>query len=355
MRKGFSALLLALGLVSVTACSTDLEVYAPAKEIRSVYCILNPNDTVQYVRVAKAFQVEGDAISYAAQNDLSVSGLQVKLTGDGKIWTATQVDDFPRNDGGFPATHTVYKFTTDGSGPGRDTLAHDQEYSLDVGAPDADDYVTGTTQLPARPRIRGVFSLVAGAGTTQCLPRLSLDRKFNFFWRKAGGNASYEVRVGLEYQANGEEKFIQYGPDDLITENNRCNEGAGSICVQFAEKELLRRFVQGMPEDPFITYTYDTGDSCVLSNNDLHLLPTSLWFEVTAVDEYLGNYMIVNDPKVSDVSGTKPEYTNLRGNIDVVGIFGSYNADRKYAILNVCSEALLGLNGSLQVGSCSWD
>lgn len=354
MKNRIFALLLVLGLVSVTACSTDFEVNAPAKEIRSVYCVLNPADTVQYVRVAKAFQVEGDALVYAAQNDLSVSGLQVKLTGAGKIWTATQVDDVPRDPGTFVPTHTIYKFTTDGSGLGKDTLAYDQEYKLEVGAPDAPDYVTGTTVVPDNPRIRGEFGLVAGAGTTQCLPRLALERKFNFFWKKVGGNVKYEIRVGLNFTANGEPRSAMYGPTDLIEENERCNEGSGSICYQFADKELLRTFVQKMPVDPFITYAYDTEDSCVLNNTLLDLLPQSLWFEVTAVDEYLGNYMVVNDPKFVDVNGSKPEYTNLTGNIDAVGVFGSYNISRRYAILNVCSQALLGLNGSRPLGGCSW-
>lgn len=339
----------------VAGCSTDFEVYAPEKEIRSVYCVLNPNDSVQYVRVAKAFQYNGDALQYAAANDLSVSGLTVRLKSGNKTWTAVQVDATPRDSGIFIPYHTVYQFTTDGSGAGRDTLIEGNTYKLEIGAEEEPGYITGETTIPAIPRLKGELSVVAGAGNSRCLPKLALERKFNLVFTKGAEGVNYEVRVGFNFERNGVPMSSSWGPTEIFDENRRCNDGSGNICFQFGEKELLRSFLRNMPPELNVSYTYNTQDSCVPQPNLQHQLPKSLWFETTAVDKMLSNYMTVNNPKFTDLTGTKPEYTNLTGNIDVVGVIGSISIDRKYAILGFCGEALLGLNGRPRPAGCAWE
>jgi hypothetical protein len=354
--KIWSAAAWFMSLLLLGSCTTDFEVYAPEKEIRSVYCVLNPNDSVQYVRVAKAFQFRGDALQYAAANDLSVTGRVVKLSNGNKTWFATQ-ETMPKDSGDFYPFHAVYKFVTDGSGVGKDTLREGQTYRLEIGAPEDDDYVTGETVVPSVPRIKGELNIISAAGSSKCLPTLALERKFNMFWQKAPeAGVFYEVRVRMEFERNGvPQPTIVWGPTELFNVNRRCNEGSGNICYQFAERELLRSFFRKMPVENGVSYTYNTANACVPNSTLLNLMPKSLCFEATAVDEKLSNYMQVNNPKFLDLTGTKPEYTNLGGKIDVVGIFGSYSTDRKYAVLNDCSEALLGLNGQVLPPACNWE
>jgi hypothetical protein len=352
MLKKFHFALLACVLTSIWGCSTDFEVYAPEKEIRSVYCVLNPRADVQLVRVAKAYQVKGDAIAYAGANDFSMKNLVVKLKAGNKTWTAVEVPNFPKDSGIFMPSHTVYQFTTDGT-PGKDTLAFDTEYTLEIGTPDADDYITAKTWIPQLPRIRGDLNIIFGAGNQKCLPRLFLDREYSFIWKTLSEQINYEVRVGLNFEANGVRDSIIWGPSSMF--NSTSPKCTSQECTyKFGEKELLRDFARSMPELPNVNYTYNTQDSCA-PENMLHLLPKSLWFEVTAIDQFLSNYLIVNDPAVTDLNTTKPEYTNLSGNIEAVGIFGSYVTDRRYAIMQACSEYLLGLNNRLQPVGCTWD
>lgn len=350
----FGLALLLLSVAIFPSCTTEFEVYAPEKEIRSVFAILNQKDSVQYVRVAKAFQVKGDAIVYAQENDLSLKDMNVRLTqvsNPNKTWEAVEVPDFPKDpDGEFKPSHTVYKFVTTGT----DSLLPGERYRLEVGTPDVAGYVTGETTIPGRPRIKGDLQIVSGAGQSRCLPKVALDKKYNFYWQKLDAGVNYEVRVFLKFQTNGVEGLHTWGPTDLFDSNRRCNEGSGSVCYQFGEHELLRSFLRSMPEDLLTRYTYDTQDSCVSNPGLVGLFPKSLWFEVTAVDEYLSNYMIVNNPKVTDLSGTRPEYTNLTGNIDVVGVLGSINTDKRYAIMRECSEALIRLNGKIVPPGCFW-
>lgn len=336
-------------------CRTDFDVNAPAKEIRAVYSILNPLDTVQYVRVSTAYQVEGDALQYAAERDLSLSGLNIRLTGDDKTWIAEEVNGIPKDSGIFIPNEFIYKFVTDGSDIDHDTLKPDTRYKLEIGTADRPDYITGETVTPSPPRIKGDLSLVASGGQTVCLPRLFLDRKFNFYWQRAENpNTNFEVRIYFTFERNGVSQDLRWGPTNLFNENKRCTEGSANVCYQFAEKELLRYFLTSMPVDG-AEYTYNTKDSCVVNSTLIDDLPRSLAFEVTAVDEFLSNYMTVNDPRFTDLTGAKPEYTNLSGNIDVVGVLGSINISRRYAILRECGEALLGLNERPLPPGCEWE
>lgn len=53
----------------LSACSTDFETAAPWKEVMVVYGFINPFDTVQYVRISKAFLGEGNALVMAQEPD----------------------------------------------------------------------------------------------------------------------------------------------------------------------------------------------------------------------------------------------------------------------------------------------
>lgn len=59
-----------LGIMAVTAgCSTDLDINAPYKDITVVHGLLNMRDSIQYIKINKAFLGEGDAYLYAQIQD----------------------------------------------------------------------------------------------------------------------------------------------------------------------------------------------------------------------------------------------------------------------------------------------
>jgi len=60
---------LALASLLFTRCSTDVDLIAPYKETTVVYGLLSPSDSVQFVRVAKAYLGEGNALTMAKVND----------------------------------------------------------------------------------------------------------------------------------------------------------------------------------------------------------------------------------------------------------------------------------------------
>lgn len=58
----YSSLVLITGLV-FTACKNDLDVLAPGEESVSVYGIINPNESVQNIRINKVYLTDGDALT----------------------------------------------------------------------------------------------------------------------------------------------------------------------------------------------------------------------------------------------------------------------------------------------------
>ncbi len=324
------------------ACSTDFEVYDEPKDIYAAYCVLNPSDSVQYVRINKAFQVKGDAILFAGANDLSVKGLPVKLSGNGNTWVAEQVDSFPLEPGIFFPYPTVYRFKTGGIS-GQPVLTKGQTYTLEVGAEDSSLFLTAQTTIPnnvtlyEKTRTCG-FQLVE-------LIKAELNKKFRVSFSKGTGAYGYELRVDFHYKENTLDKTAIWGPTQIFSDNQRCVNGTNDICFQFEEYELIGYWQNLLPQIGGTTYSYIESPSCV-TNALIGTLPKSIRIEVTAVDNEFGKYMLVNNPRVSDPTGNKPEYTNFTGNVQGLGIFGSRIQDEKWVLMNDCSEFLIGLSNT---------
>lgn len=347
MKKYITVFSLLLFLVMVNSCTTDFEVYAPAREVRVIYGVLNPDAGVQFIRIAKAYQVEGDALVYAAENDVSLKGLNVTLKGDGKTWTAAEVDTLPKEPGTFNTAQTVYGFVTDGSGTGKSKLVAGKTYQLEVGTPEDSTYLTAHTTIPAIPILTGKLAISFGSGTYKCLPRVALDAAFPVSIKLSNHASSYEVRIIFNYERNGQPLQQVWGPTKPFSANKGCNDGSGNLCYMIGDNAVLTQFASQMPDDGASTYTYYRKDSCVLNPSLSYLYPRSLLFEATAIDTYLTNYIYVNDPGSSvDLNTSRPEYTNVTGNIQAAGVFGSFSLDTAQTIFNACSEYLLGLNGT---------
>lgn len=350
MKLLLGILLLGFAVVLPWGCTPEFEVYAPEKSIRAIYSVLNPNDSVQFVRISRVFQVRDDAERFAAENDLSIRGLNVRLTdlGNGQMLQAVEVDTIRKDSNGiFHTYQTVYKFRTDGSSNQYPKLLADHQYRLEVGIPESEEYNSAVTTIPTAPGFRSGLGILVGAGNTRCLPKLNLLEKLPISWEKSTGYA-YELSILFRYTRNGVADSALWGPSNLIESNVRCNDGSNRICYEFQDEQLLVFLKSHLVPDG-TQYAYDRHDSCLVNpTNDPainDMLPKSIEFKVVTVDEFLYKYMLANDPRYTDLTGAKPEYTNFTGNMEAVGVLGSINQDKRWAILNTCSEYHLGLNG----------
>ncbi|MBS1936615.1 MAG: DUF4249 family protein [Bacteroidetes bacterium] len=62
---------MAVAVIALSACNSDLDIAAPYKENTIVYAMLNKDSTTQYLRINKAFLGPGNAFTYAQVPDSS--------------------------------------------------------------------------------------------------------------------------------------------------------------------------------------------------------------------------------------------------------------------------------------------
>ncbi|MEO0900101.1 MAG: hypothetical protein AAFY71_27040 [Bacteroidota bacterium] len=332
------------------SCSTEVDLNAPQKDIWVVYGVLDQSDSVQYIRISRGFLIEGDALEFARNNNLSEKGLQVKLTGNNVEYIAEQVDSIPTlpQDGLFYPFTSLYKIET----AGNLALETAETYTLNVTkGDDPDFFLEATTIIPEQVSFRNpARNHRPGPGGSRCLIQASLELDYGLKFsvgseRPASG---FEARVFLSYQENGNEKEIVYGPSGSFSGNVGCTDGTGTQnrCYEFTAGEVLRGFLADMEQNPSFVYTYDIDDNSGCQN-DVADLPDNLRFEVTGQDLELFTYQRVNSPTFTDFNTVRPEYTNIVGQDSVItlGIFGSISKQSAIARLSPCSEFLLNLNG----------
>lgn len=132
---GMSKKILYILLVSpfiYTSCNNDLEVIGEWKETAIVYGLLNPGDSVNYVRVEKAFLGEGNALLMAQHSDSIYYGSNVSVVlerrKNGQVLSTLVMErdsTIPKEPGTFANDgHVVYKTSQ--------KIFSDSDYSLIV-------------------------------------------------------------------------------------------------------------------------------------------------------------------------------------------------------------------------------
>ncbi len=341
-----------ISILILAGCTTDFDLTAPEKDIWVVYGILNPGDSVQYVRVYKGFLPESDAFEYARDSSMSLPGMLVTLTDGIRTWEAEQVDSVLKQpeDGTFYPYQTLYRFNTSGN----DELELDTEYELEVTQPGNDTFsLRASTLTPDAARIFSPTT-TPGQGRDRCLQQVNLESDFTLTFNNEQATA-YEIRVYLDYFADEVQQEAVFGPTTLFVDDVRCNQ-VSNFCYRFGTQEILRSFSRQLSdhEGAELTYGVDDDTRCA---SDVADLPRVLRFEVTSMDAQLYNYRQVNSAQVSNINTVRPEYTNVEGpeGSITLGILGSYSTAFSYGRLSECSEYLLNLNGTESPnGACSF-
>ncbi|MEL6135390.1 MAG: hypothetical protein AAFR59_18685, partial [Bacteroidota bacterium] len=307
----FSRIVILLALLSFFGCSTEVILNAPPKDIWVVYGVLKQEADVQYIRISRGFLIEGDALEFAKNNDLTGTGLQVKLEGGQRTYTATYVDSVVKDpaDGIFYGFTGLYQIETEGAA----ALETAVRYNLTVTQGDDPDFeLTASTRIPQvvdfdRPRY------TPGAGGTRCLEPLTIQADARILF-DAGAipGAAFEVRAYLDYTENGEAKQAVYGPTDMFSENRGCaNQGGNNpFCYEIPNGAALIDLLSDVEPEFQNVYEYDLSNDCVARNRE-DLLSDAFRVEVTAMDLELKNYRLVNDPKFLDLNTVRLEYTNI--------------------------------------------
>ncbi len=344
----FYLIILSIGF-TFSSCSTELDINAEAEDIWVVWSILNPSDSVQYVRISKGFLPEEDAFVYAKENDLSAKGLTLSLTDGINTYIGVETDSILKNpaDGTFFPYLSLYRFDTKGTL----ALKPNQAYTLNVSKPDDGDFfLRARTHIPDKVTFNNP-RIVRGPNG-HCLLPLALDIGYEMKFQRAEAAAAYELRAFLNYTDKGQPRQATFGPSALFEKNVRCLGGGGLNCYQFRPKELIEIFRAQM--DPqanrFFEYTASENLRCAVTISEL---PDAFRFEVTTVDSVLYNYAQANSPKFTDFNTLRIEYTNIESSARALGILGAIAVSDISASFDPCTEYLLGLNSEQPRPSCT--
>lgn len=330
--------------LSTISCTTELDLYAPEEDIWVVYGILNQEDSVQYIRVSKAFQVEGDALEYSSSNSPAVAGLNLVLDGPDGSLVAQEVDTVLRDSGLFPGNQTIYRFETGSAF----RLKPRARYYLRITADSLPGFfLEAHTRIPAAPAIMRPSAGVL-TDSIACLTRWTIEDSLRIVFSKRSqgmpppGAYAYQYSAELYYRENGTAQTVRFGPGKPFLASRGCGTGSGNIvCIDIPEGQILDVFSRVFSASGN-QFGYDGLEACALAPE---LLPAPVQVTITAIDSMLGRYLVANDPRYTNFNTVRREFSNLSGSDRVVGIFGSIANGRRIVTLSNCAERRLGLDG----------
>ena len=347
--------LLALtAIFGVFSCSTDVDLTAEPKDIWVVYGVLNPNDSLQYVRVSKAFLVDGNALEVAKDSDLSAKNIKVELWNSrGKLSHTATALVIQKDSGTFYRGETVYRFRTPNTNP----LREENTYTLRITRADQPNFlITAHATIPSTPTITSPGSTSCGnvgANPPQAFwEQVPIESQVNLTFRKKVGYG-YELRAGLAYrQLDGTPQLATWYSNKVSLSQN-CLGSPSAVCYDISGNFILSSFLSQMQASGGTAWKYNDSTSCAPEPS----LSRAFWFEATAIDTAYSKYLVVNAPQFTDLNDVRPEFTNITINAPksaAYGIFGAINTYRRYCALTPCGKYLLRLNNAAKPeGKCS--
>lgn len=309
MIKRFSFIAVIISaFIMINSCKNDFDILAPYKDTTIVYGLLNPSDSVQYIRIHKAYLGEGNAYQFAGIADSFYYGdvLNVKL----ERWvnnTLKGTIDFVRDSSTIvkdPGTFANYPNILYKS-VGSDSIYNN--YNTNTGEHSIyklyiENKQTGrliTSQTP-------VVSKIFIGSPVGSIPINFVEDPFVIKWLPAYFGKIYEVVVRFHYSEQSKSDPTQ-------------------VAVKYVDWNLGQKIFNGgnitspmqidIGKDDFFVFLA----SQIPVNPDLKRLAGKVDFIFTAgADDFYTYYKINAFP--TGLSQNIPDYTNITGGL---GIFSS--------------------------------
>jgi hypothetical protein len=304
MKKTFLAVILSSLIYS---CSTDFNINADWQEIAVVYCLLNQNDSVHYVKVTKAFLGDGNAFTMAANPDSSTYGPDLEVTMEERInnvqhqfWHLDTVTVFNKEPGIFSyPKQLVYKF--EGT---LDTLDQNTKYYLTI-----KNKKNGKLIYSQSPLVHN-FSIVKPM--TGQLAVFHASNSVQVKWQTGVYGKLYQVVIRFNYW----EKNINTPNDSTMLHVDWSLGTYTSVGIQ-GDEDLTTSY----SGNAFLSFLKDNIAHYAGDDDEYvrHVAYPNVEFIFTVAADEFYTYMEVNKP-ASGIVTEKPEYTNISNGI---GIFSS--------------------------------
>lgn len=295
---------LCLLCLSLSSCKTDVDLLAPYKEVMVIYGVLDPTDSVQYIRINKAFLGEGNAYTFAQVADsfqyADVLDVKLERYKNNNFAGAINLERFegpPLKDGIFASAPNYLYRTT-----GLDSIYQDSEYKLVVTNTQTGNVVTSKTVIVSK-----VGSITNPASFQTAVDFADPDNQFIAKFTRGNNAKYYDLNMRFNYYeteianpSNTQIKSVFFRVNGVEYLSNNSLEIAVPYSAFYSS---LKRTI---PVDPLVTRTARSVDL--------------IW--VGGAEE-LYTYYQVNRPPTG-INQSIPQYTNIDGGI---GIFSSKYSD----------------------------
>ena len=293
------------------SCDKDFDINDEYKDITIVYGLLNPNDSLSYIRIEKAFLTDGD-IYQAAQipdSNLYPNKLEVKLYDDNgnKVVTFDTITIYNKDEGIFyaPVMQVYYAKTK--------LLLNDESvYTLKINNPKTGVEQTAKTKL------------INGQSIKIGYPNYKIDFTKN---KDIEFTSKKDIRL---YQVN-----IRFHYEEIDINTN----DTSILYVDWLQGAINSQYLTGGEEleSPYVGQGFYDNLENNLSGNDIIRHVRQVEIILSVADDIFNTYMDINKPSASLVVD-RPAFSNIDNGY---GIFASRSNKTKATTLSGPSQAKL--------------
>ena len=297
----------------LSSCDTTFTVNAPWRDVTVVYGLLNPNDTIHYVRINKAFLGKVSAYDMAQirdsseynSGDIEVSVVEMENGGWKAAFPLTSYEDTNKSSGTFYSPdQTLYRFEA--------SLNQDRDYTLKI-----KNNLTGKDVLAETPIVNTGANLRIG-DFGMGAQTVSLYSNGNYanpeiVWSSVKNGVRYQLTMRFNYLEKNLDTGVETNKHiDFIypTKQSSDDDGGDKMLVEINGEEFFKYISQKLEPKSSTNNVL----RCI-REVDLHL---------DIAGEYFNTYLEVNEPSTGIVQ-ERPEFTNVfdeSGNSHI-GIFST--------------------------------
>jgi hypothetical protein len=296
------------------SCETKIDVNAEPSDITVVYGLIDPADTVHYLKINKAFIGEGSALDLATNSSnytYTDDELSVTLNGNGKSYLLTRVtNEVPKDEGVFDSsTNVLYKFT-------EPDINRDATYTLNIVNTKLDKEISAVTNIVGNsnvstPKVTNTLSFWSGNVST-------------------GKYVSETVTVSAGENVGRIQTYVVFNYIEYYTIASGLDPIAKKVLVNIGEEKVantstgkLNYLLQGQSFfDNIIANVSLPSAVSHFSHRELD----NITLELSIAGSELSTFMEATAPSTT-VNQDKPSYTNITNGI---GVFSSRTYDKTW-------------------------
>lgn len=310
MKKLFLFITIVFASLIWLSCDKEVDLLAEYEDIPIVYGLINPGDSISYIRIEKAYLTNSDIFEAAAIPDSNQYPykLNVRMYSGNMSVTFDTMTVHDKEDGIFYAPDMqVYYAVTQG------LLNDDDTYKLEIKNPVTGKTITSSTSLIDAGRIRFDY------------PNLNIsftnDKTIEF--NSVVGGKTYQLNIRFHYSeynvVNGD-STIHYVDWIFPSVVSNYLDGGDNIRFPYQGDDFFSNLLENIPYK----------DNIERYNGQVELI-------VAVADEIFHTYMEINQPSTSLVID-RPSFTNIENGY---GIFASRSFGGGFYSLNNFSIAKL--------------